>query len=54
MPPSTPTPEEYKAIEEALIEARERVRGNKKEAIRILHAAGIVTKKGKLTAPYRP
>ena len=45
--------EDLEKLNENLRATRERVKGNRKEAIRVLHAAGIVTKDGKLTAPYR-
>lgn len=47
------TAEEFGVLKEKLDSTRERVRGNRKEAIRVLHEAGIVTKKGKLAFPYR-
>lgn len=53
MPPSTMSAKEAEAFKNKLEETRDRVKGNKEEAIRILHAAGITDKRGKLTAPYR-
>ena len=50
---SVMTVEEIEALKQQLESTRERVKGNRKEAIRVLHAAGIATKKGKLTARYR-
>lgn len=50
---SVMTVEELRILKEKLESTRERVRGNRKEAIRVLHDAGIVTKKGKLASPYR-
>ncbi len=44
--------EDLEKLNESLRATQERVKGNRKEAIRVLHAAGIVTKDGKLTAPY--
>lgn len=49
---SVVTVEEMKTLKEKLESTRERVRGNRKEAIRVLQAAGITTKKGKLTSRY--
>jgi len=45
--------EDLEKLNETLRATQERVKGNRKEAIRVLHAAGIVTKAGKLTALYR-
>lgn len=50
---STMTVEEFEALKRELESTRERVKGDRKEAIRVLHAAGIVTKKGKLTSRYQ-
>lgn len=47
------TTEELKKLKEKLEATRERVKGNREEALRVLRAAGIVTKDGKLAAPYR-
>jgi hypothetical protein len=45
--------EESRILQEKLESTLERVKNDKQEAIRVLHAAGIMTKKGKLTAFYR-
>jgi hypothetical protein len=45
--------EEIEALKRKLESTRERVKGNRKEAIRVLHAAGITDEAGKLTEPYR-
>ncbi len=50
---SVATAEEMKRLNERLQSTRERVRGNRKEAIRVLHSAGITTKRGKLTSHYQ-
>ncbi len=49
---SVVTVEEMKAIKRKLESTRERVRGNREEAIRVLQAAGITDAEGKLTPPY--
>ena len=46
------TDEEYKNLNDNLKATRERVKGNRKEALRVLQAAGIVTKDGKLAEQY--
>ncbi|MEN6519563.1 MAG: hypothetical protein ABFD46_00220 [Armatimonadota bacterium] len=50
---SVMTVEEMRILKENLESTQKRVSGNRKEAIRVLHEAGIVTKKGKLASPYR-
>jgi len=47
------TEEEIEAIRRNLKETRERVRRDPKEAIRVLHAAGITDMNGKVVYPYR-
>jgi cell division protein ZapA (FtsZ GTPase activity inhibitor) len=50
---SVMTVEEMKTLKEKLKSTREQVRDNRQEAIRVLKAAGIATKDGKLTSRYR-
>lgn len=51
---SVVTNEEIEELSQKLKATRERVeKGGREEAIRVLHAAGITDKKGRLTAPYR-
>lgn len=50
---SVVTVEEMKALKEKLDSTRERVKGNRKEALRVLQAAGIANKNGKLASQYR-
>jgi hypothetical protein len=45
--------EEIEALRRKLKATSERVKGDRKEAIRVLHAAGITDEEGKLTEPYR-
>ena len=44
---------QLESLNERLKSTRERVKGDRKEAIRVLQAAGITNKKGKLTSIYR-
>jgi hypothetical protein len=53
MPPSVPTAEEIERLIQKMRETRERVADNPEEARRILHAAGICTRSGRLKKPYR-
>lgn len=48
----TPTTEEYKELTRKLRETAEHVKGDKKEALRVLMAAGIVDENGQLKWPY--
>lgn len=50
---SVATNEELEKLNQNLKSLSKRVKGNRKEAIRVLNKAGITTKKGKLAAPYR-
>lgn len=50
---SVVTTEEINNLKRNLESARKRVAGDRQEAIRILHAAGICTRTGKLKKPYR-
>lgn len=49
---SVVTVEEIETLKRKLEATRERVKGDRKEAIRVLHATGITNKTGKLTASY--
>lgn len=44
---------ELQTLNEELKSTRERVKGDRKEALRVLRAAGIADKKGHLTPCYR-
>lgn len=45
--------QEIEALKRKIEATGERVKKDRKEAIRILHAAGITDETGKLTEPYR-
>jgi len=47
------TVEEIENLKRKLESTRERVKRDRKEAIRVLHAAGITTETGELADPYR-
>ena len=53
MPPSTLSDEEIDEMIKFMDQLREKIRGNPKEAKRFLQEAGIHTRTGKLTKPYR-
>jgi len=50
---SVVTPEEIETLKLKLKSTRELVRRDRKEAIRVLRAAGITDEAGKLTVPYQ-
>jgi hypothetical protein len=50
---TVPTIEEMEDMKDRMEKFRDLVKDDRKEAIRILHSAGIVDKRGKFTAPYR-
>ena len=50
---SSVTTEEIEALKQRLETIRQRVKHDRKEAIRLLHAAGITDEFGKLVDPYR-
>jgi len=45
--------EQLESLNERLKSTSDRVKNDRKEAIRVLQAAGITNKKGKLTSVYR-